>query len=97
MRAQNLKPEDITAQLKEKYGLNVASALIRAWMAESRHRWRLPAELVPPVCQILGDDSIQLLLLSEKQREALELGEKGPRVAELLRAALGEPGKGCKK
>jgi len=88
MLARCISPQELADGLAERCGRKLDVALVRAWTASSRHRWRLPAELVPLICEILGDDSIQRLVLSDKLREALELGEKAPRVAELLRDAL---------
>lgn len=85
MRAKNLSPELLSAKLKDRFGREVKAAQIRAWVAESRHRWRLPADLVPHICEVLGDDSLQRLLLTGKQRDALELGQSSRRVASLLR------------
>jgi hypothetical protein len=59
-------------------------------MAETKHRNHLPADAVPHLCEILGDDTIQRLLLSEKLRQSLELGESTPRVVALLQSALPE-------
>lgn len=86
MRGKDL--ERVAAQLRERSGRPVSVHLLRAWSAEARHRWQLPAPLVPLVCEILSDDSIQRLLLREKLRKSLELGESAPSVVDLLRGAV---------
>lgn len=73
-------------QIADQLGVN--KSLVYAWIAPSGHSWHLPAYVVPRLCEILGDDSIQRLLLSEKLRQSLELGESTPRIVSLLRSAL---------
>ena len=80
-------------EIKARTGRNISKCLITAWKAEKRHRWRIAAELVPIVCEIVQDDSIQRLLLSYKLRRALALGESTPEIVSLLRSALGEGSK----
>ena len=88
MRGKNL--DRVAAQLRERSGRPVSVPLLRAWSAEARHRWQLPAPLVPPICEILEDDTIQHLLLSEKLKKSLELGESTPRIVAILRSGLRE-------
>jgi hypothetical protein len=88
MRGKDL--DRVAAQLRERSGRPVSVPLLRAWSAEARHRWQLPAPLVPLLCEILNDDSIQRLLLRENMRKSLELGESAPRLVALLRSAVDE-------
>jgi hypothetical protein len=90
MLARSINEETLAAELTKRLGRPVTAALVNAWKAETKHRWHLPANLVPFICEILEDDSIQRLLLSEKLKESLDLGESARRVVSLLRAALGE-------
>jgi len=60
-------------------------------MAPTKQKWHLPADVVPHLCEILGDDSIQRVLLSDKLKDALSLGESARRVVSLLRRALPQP------
>jgi hypothetical protein len=94
MLSRDINEEKLAAELTKRLGRSVKSALVNAWKAETKHRWHLPANLVPIICEILGDDSIQRLLLSDKLRDALKLGESARQVASLLRNALSEEGKG---
>lgn len=87
MLSRGMNEEKLAAELTQRLGRPVNAALVNAWKAETKHRWHLPANLVPVICEILGDDSIQRLLLSEKLRQSLELGESVPKVVSLLRKA----------
>lgn len=90
MLSRGINEETLAAELGKRLGRTVNPALVSAWKAEQKHRWHLPANLVPVICEILGDDSIQRLLLSDKLKHALDLGESASRVVSLLRDALSE-------
>ena len=92
MLSRDINEEKLAAELTKRLGRTVNAALVSAWKAETKHRWHLPANLVPVICEILGDDSIQRLLLSDKLRDALRLGESARQVVSLLRSALIEQG-----
>lgn len=82
-------PAQIADELTNKLHRSVTEGLIYAWMAPTS-RNRLPADIVPHLCEILENDNIQRLLLSDKLRDALTLGESTQRVVSLLRNALPE-------
>jgi hypothetical protein len=84
-----LSPAQIADELTKRLQRRVGEPLIYAWMAAT-NRNRLPADVLPHICEILKDDSIQRLVLSDKLRHSLELGESTARVISLLRCALGE-------
>jgi hypothetical protein len=88
MLRHGITEEALAEELSKQPGFSVSPAQVTAWKAETRKRWRLPAALVPILSQILGDDSIQRLLLSEKLKQSLDLGESAPRIVSLLRSAL---------
>jgi hypothetical protein len=91
MLSRGMNEEELAAELTKRLGRSdnpVTPGLVNAWKAETKHRWHLPAKLVPVICEILGNDSIQRLLLNEKMRQSLDLGESVPRVVSLLRSAL---------
>jgi hypothetical protein len=90
MLSRGINEEKLAAELTQRLGCTVRPCLVSAWKAEQRHRWHLPANLVPVICEILGDDSIQRLLLSDKLSRSLELGESTARVISLLHCALAE-------
>ena len=90
MLSRDVNEEKLAAELTKRLGRTVKVALVNAWKAETKHRWHLPAYLVPIICEILGDDSIQRLLLSEKLRQSLEFGEAVPKVVSALRSVLPE-------
>jgi hypothetical protein len=91
MLSRGINEEELAAELTKRLGRTdnpVTPGLVNAWKAETKHRWHLPANLVPIICEILGDDTIQRLLLSEKLRQSLELGKSTDKVVSLLRSAL---------
>lgn len=88
MLSRDINEEKLAAELTKRLGRTVNAALVNAWKAETKHRWHLPANLVPIICEILGDDSIQRLLLSEKLKQSLDLGESVPRIVSLLQSVL---------
>jgi len=90
MLSRDINEEKLAAELTRRLGRTVNPALVNAWKAETKHRWHLPANLVPVICEILRDDRIQRLLLSDKLRDAVKFGESAPQVASLLRNALSE-------
>jgi len=90
MLSRHINEEQLAEKLSKRLHRTVKAALVSAWKAETKHRWHLPANLVPVICEILGDDSIQRLLLSEKLKQSLDLGKSVPRVVSLLRSVLRE-------
>ena len=90
MVARGLSEDGLAKELSTSSGRPINAGLVHAWTAESKHKWRIPADLIPFVCEILEDDTIQRLVMSPKQRERLELGESVPRIVSLLRSALKE-------
>jgi len=89
MQAQNMNEEKLAHEIERRVPhAKISSALVKAWKSESRHRWRIPAELIPVICEILQNDTLQRLVLSSKLKEALELGEAAPRVIKLLQKSL---------
>ncbi len=90
MAARGLSEERFARELSDLSDRPISTGLAHAWTAESKHKWRMPSDVVPFVCEILRDDSIQRILLSAKLRQSLELGESTPRVVALLRSALAE-------
>jgi len=90
MLFRGMNEEELAAEVSKRSGRTVSPHLISAWKAETKHRWHLDPSLIPVICEILGDDTIQRLLLSEKLRQSLELGESTPRIVALLGSALAE-------
>jgi len=84
-----LSPVQIADELTKRLQRQVGQPLIYAWMAPT-NRNRLPVDVLPHICEILKDDSIQRLVLGDKLRRSLELGESTPRVVSLLQSALRE-------
>lgn len=97
VRNCRLSPEEIADDLTRRMQRPVKEGLVYAWIAATKHRWHLPADAVPHLCEILGDDTIQRLLLSHKLKDALSLGESVQRVVSLLRSALPETQRRAKR
>ena len=97
MLARGMNAQEVADELTRRSGRTIKPCLVNAWIAKLRQSWRLPAELVPAVCEILNDDSIQRLLLSDKLRQALEFGESGRLVISQLRRVLKEPRRRSKR
>jgi hypothetical protein len=93
MLSRGINEEELAAELTKRLGLTehpFKPSLINAWKAETKHRWHLPGYLIPIICEILGDDTIQRVVMSEKLRRNVELGESTPRIVSLLRSALAQ-------
>lgn len=90
MVAKGIGEDDLAKELKSRSGREINAGLVHAWTAESKHKWRIPGDLIPFVCEILDDDTIQRLVMSPKLRERLELGESTPRIVSLLESAVRE-------
>lgn len=56
-------------------GQHVSEHILSNWANGSKTGYSLPARAVPALCLVLGDDSLQRLLLSPELTAALELGE----------------------
>lgn len=61
----------LTKILNRKISLN----MFANWTAEGKREWHLPAYLVPTICELTQDDSIQRLLLSDRSLRHLKVGE----------------------
>lgn len=71
--------EQIAEELRVVHGLRVSVHILNNWTGDSKRERRVPAEAVPALCAVLGDGSLQKLLLSDDQRGKLELGEAAAR------------------
>jgi|GEM_PF-2433574 hypothetical protein len=91
IRISRLSPAQIADELSRRTQRPIKGGSVYAWMAPTKQKWHLPADVVPHLCEILGDDSIQRVLLSDKLKDALSLGESARRVVSLLRRALPQP------
>lgn len=97
MVARGLSEDDLAKALSSSSGRTVNASLVHAWTAESKHRWRVSADVIPFLCEILEDDTIQRLVMSPKQRDGLERGESAPRMLSLMRSATREALKWSKR
>ncbi len=84
IHACSKSPGQIAEELEKRLGRPIKEGLLYAWMAERKHRWHLPADAVPHLCEILKDDTMQRLLLSKELKESLFLGEDTPRIEAIL-------------
>lgn len=75
IRRSRKSPDQIAEELTIRLGRGVSKHMVDNWRSKSKSAWRLPADAVPALCEILTDDSLQRHLLSERLREDLKLGE----------------------
>src|SRR5690348_15664475 len=75
LRASPKSRSVIAEELGKRIGRSVSVESLNKWASESEGERRLPADCVLPLCEILGDDSIQRMLLSERLQRCLRLGE----------------------
>lgn len=67
--------DQIAEELRSRHGLNISVPILNNWTGDSKRERRVPAVMVPALCAVLGDQSLQRLLLNEEQVGKLELGE----------------------
>jgi len=79
IRRSGLTHSEIARRLEAATQHGTSTAMLDAWTSLVRAN-HLPAYLVPSLCDILGDPSLQRELLSTKQRELLEYGEAREKV-----------------
>lgn len=93
----SLSREQIADDLSKLVGRPISVHMLAKWVAEKADKWQLPADCVPALCSILGDDEIQMLILSDQLRGHAELGARVVQQWHLAReiadraAALAEP------
>jgi hypothetical protein len=67
--------QNVADELSQRLGRKISVHILHKWVSDGKQVWRLPADVVPALCEILGDDTLQRLLLNAPMKEALELGE----------------------
>ena len=77
-------PEQICEELGKRVGRNVSPNMLQNWRANSKSRWRLPADCVAPLSEILRCDMIARVVLPKHIRARLALGEAVIRHPQLL-------------
>lgn len=68
-------PVEICEALSARVGRTISVESLHKWKAESETERRLPADCVLALSEILRDDTLQRAMLSERLKQALELGE----------------------
>jgi hypothetical protein len=66
---------NIADELSNRLGRRVSEHTLAKWSGDGSTEWRIPADAIPALSEILHDDTLQRQLLSEKLKEALEVGE----------------------
>jgi len=74
-------------KLSDRVGRVVTVGMLENWISESKWKWHLPADCVPALCDILGTDTLQRQLLSERSRELIAIGETVTQAAGSLKRA----------
>lgn len=75
IRKSGKSRETIAQELSDACGLNVSVFTLNNWTCDSKRERRIPAEAIPALCEVLGDDSLQRLMMSDEHLNALELGD----------------------
>ncbi len=89
LHRSNRSIEQIADDLSRRVGRHISGAMLSKWSSPRKGPWRLPADCVPPLCEICDSDELALLLLSESRQLYEELGcvvadQAGSRIAELV-------------
>lgn len=75
LRASPKSRQHIADELTKAVGRNVSLECLNKWASEAESARHLPADCILPLSEILGDDSLQRLILTEKMKRCLRLGE----------------------
>lgn len=75
MRASPKSRAMIAEELSERVGRDISVESLNKWASEVESSRRLPADCILPLSQILSDDSLQRLMLTEHMKRCLRLGE----------------------
>lgn len=75
LRFSTKSRSDIAQELGKRLGRNVSVHMLHKWAAEGNTCWRIPADAIPALSEILHDDTLQRQLLSKEIKAALEVGE----------------------
>jgi hypothetical protein len=75
IRLSSKSRQTICDELSIRLGRKISKNMLNKWTGENNQEWRLPAEYVPVLCEILDDDTMQRQLLSESLNRALQVGE----------------------
>lgn len=75
LRASPKSRPTIAEELSARIGRAVSVESLNKWASEDESARRLPADCLLPISEILEDDSLQRLVLSEHMARCLHLGE----------------------
>lgn len=75
MRTSPRSRDAIAEELSKRVGRAISAESLHKWCSEAEKQRRLPADCIPALSEILGDDSLQRLLLTPHMAECLRLGE----------------------
>jgi len=70
-----VKRPEVCDRLTEAVGRKISESTLDAWCADTKTRWHLPADVVPALAEITGDDGIARKLLCERALLRLKTGE----------------------
>lgn|GEM_PF-2379852 len=79
-----MSPEQVCDELGKRVGRVVSPNMLQNWRANSKHLWRLPADCIAPLSEILGCDMIPRVVLPKHMRARLAVGEAIVRHPQLL-------------
>lgn len=66
--------QQIVDELSAQFGVNISVHILNNWTADSKPERRIPADVIPAICAVLGSDALLNILEDPQRWEALRLG-----------------------
>jgi hypothetical protein len=88
-RKKRLADAEIAEALSACVGWRVTVAQLNDWTAKSKLTRFFPAYLVRPLCEVLGDDRLQRLIMGPELSNLVRLGERNKRLLRRVRRKKG--------
>lgn len=70
-----LNRAEVCNRLTKAVGRKISLGMLDNWCADTKTPWHLPADVVPALAQVTGDDGIERQFLCERARLYLTTGE----------------------
>lgn len=65
----------ICDELSIRLDRKISSNMLDNWTSESKQAWRLPADCIPVLCEILADDSLALTIVPSHLQKYITVGK----------------------
>jgi hypothetical protein len=76
MKKSGLSRDQVADRMTQKLGRPVTVVMLADYTAERKTAARFPGAWIAVFCDVVGDDSLQRLVLSPRLRKLLELAER---------------------